>query len=96
MNRFIRTIREKVKYPNKDGEYGDWDCLNFEQRKFLVECADYMEALEKRIERTHKKPRAEAQSCSECEHIEGNRCKLFDNAKIADASDKNCGIENEL
>lgn len=45
-NRFIETIRKNVKYPNDDGDYGAWDCLNREQRKFLVECADYMESME--------------------------------------------------
>ena len=45
-NRFIRTIREKVKYPNFNGQYGQWDILNREQRRFLVECADYMESME--------------------------------------------------
>ena len=45
-NRFIQTIREKVKYPNVDGQCGQWDILNREQRKFLIECADYMESME--------------------------------------------------
>ena len=45
-NRFIQTIREKVKYPNSDGQYGKWDILNREQRKFLIDCADYMESME--------------------------------------------------
>ena len=54
------------------------------------------EATEAWNHRTVKKPRAEAQSCSECEHLNRNRCKLFDNAMISDTADKNCGIENEL
>ena len=45
-NRYIETIRKNVKYPNSDGDYGAWDILNREQRKFLVECADYMESME--------------------------------------------------
>ena len=45
-NRFIETIRKNVKYPNSNGDYGAWDCLNREQREFLVECADYMESME--------------------------------------------------
>ena len=45
-NRFIETIRKNVKYPNNDGNCGAWDCLNREQRKFLVECANYMESME--------------------------------------------------
>lgn len=45
-NIFVETIRNKVKYPNADGEYGAWDCLNREQRKFMVECADYMCTME--------------------------------------------------
>ena len=56
----------------------------------------YEEAAEKWNQRTTKKPRVEAQSCFECEYLNGARCKLFDNAIIADTSDKNCGIENEL
>jgi hypothetical protein len=50
-NRFVKTIREKVKYPNEEGEYGAWDILSCEQRKFLIECADYIEALEREIDR---------------------------------------------
>lgn len=46
-SRFTKTIREKVKYPNLDGEYGEWDCLNFEQRKFLIELAEYLDCMEK-------------------------------------------------
>ena len=45
-NRFIKTIREKVKYPNLGGQYGQWDILNPDQRRFLIECADYMESME--------------------------------------------------
>jgi hypothetical protein len=45
-NRYVRMIREKVKYPNTDGEYGAWDGLPLSVRQFLVECADYMLVLE--------------------------------------------------
>lgn len=48
-NRFVATLREKVKWPNPSGQYGDWDILNRDQRKFLIECADYMDVLERRI-----------------------------------------------
>jgi hypothetical protein len=56
MNRFVKTIRDNVKYPNKGGDYGKWDALNFEQRRFLVECADFMESMDYYIqnEEAHK------------------------------------------
>ncbi|EGD47093.1 hypothetical protein Cpap_1485 [Ruminiclostridium papyrosolvens DSM 2782] len=53
-NRFIDTIRENVKYPNSDGVYGNWDILNIGQRKFMIECADYMESMEHVIEQLFK------------------------------------------
>ena len=53
-NRFIETIREKVKYPNKDGQFREWDILNREQRMFLIECADCMESQENIIEELMK------------------------------------------
>ena len=46
---YSRTIRSKVRYPNLDGAYGDWDCLTFDQRKFLLKCADYIDCLEQEI-----------------------------------------------
>lgn len=45
-NRFINTIQHKVKWPNGNGEYGDWDGLPRDVRQFLHECAEYMLSLE--------------------------------------------------
>ncbi len=45
-NRFINTIQTKVKWPNSNGKYGDWDGLPMDVRKFLKDCADYMLSLE--------------------------------------------------
>ena len=50
-NKFIETIRRNVKNGNiiKNFPCGNWDILNREQRMFLLECADYMEMLEKEL-----------------------------------------------
>lgn len=45
-NRFIETIRKNVTMW-KTGEAGRWDGLPQDLRRFLRECADYMEVLER-------------------------------------------------
>ena len=54
MNIFSKTIRENVKYPNCNGEYGKWDSMPFDRRKFLIACADYMDSMDVLVENYNK------------------------------------------
>lgn len=84
-NRFIDTIRENVKYPNSDGVYGNWDILNIGQRKFMIECADYMESMEHVIEQLFKEKQQREYGREICE-----TCKNSEITRICKSGSKQC------
>lgn len=100
-NKFVTTIRNNVKYPNTDGNYGAWDILNREQRKFLIECADFIESMECVIGQFIAEKQHRNQGCNLCNNPKLNRITatyesgISENKEIEAKYCGNCGREIE-